>query len=364
MLNVQKYLLNHTLEDLENEFGIVITYYNDRVVLNYSQIDSPKFHPICDECRGLILSYPDYKVLCRSFDRFYNLGENGYFNEYEFDITRAYSEVKVDGSLINIYHDRNNWCAATRKRAFAEGETNKGNTFKDVVNRALGYPVEEIDFGGFHDLTLICEVVSPETRVVVPYKEYRIYLLAARFRNTGRYISRPDLEWIAYELGMATVACYDFKSFDDVIKACKELKPMAEDGEGYVCFDEYTHNRVKIKNPGYLAIAHLRNNGAISNKRIAVLVFNNDYDEYLNYFPEDKEFFDPYILAYHNMIKDIYDYWNLYGDINSQKEFALTIKDFIIAPILFSIRKGLTMEEIFDNMTDKKKEELLVKYKN
>jgi hypothetical protein len=63
------------LEDLENELGIVITRYDDRVVLNYSQIDSQKFHPICDECRGLILSLPNYEILSRPFDRFYNLQE-------------------------------------------------------------------------------------------------------------------------------------------------------------------------------------------------------------------------------------------------------------------------------------------------
>lgn len=72
MLSVQKYLVEHRLEDLENEFGIVVTRYEDRVVLNYSQIKSPKQHPVCDECRALILSYPDFFILSRSFDRFYN----------------------------------------------------------------------------------------------------------------------------------------------------------------------------------------------------------------------------------------------------------------------------------------------------
>ena len=88
MLNVQKYLLNHTLRNLEKQFGVIVTRYDDRIVLNYSHIESPKQHYICDECRGLILSYLDYKVLCRPFDRFYNLHEVQ-LNKDQFDFQRA-----------------------------------------------------------------------------------------------------------------------------------------------------------------------------------------------------------------------------------------------------------------------------------
>ena len=54
-MNVQKYLEENGLKKLQEEFKIVVTDYPDRVVLNYDQIDSPRFNPICDECRGLIL---------------------------------------------------------------------------------------------------------------------------------------------------------------------------------------------------------------------------------------------------------------------------------------------------------------------
>mgnify|MGYP003565423402 CR=1 FL=1 len=58
MLNTVKYLKNHTYKDIKNEFGIKVKEYDDRIVLNYSQINSPKYHPIVKECRALILSKP------------------------------------------------------------------------------------------------------------------------------------------------------------------------------------------------------------------------------------------------------------------------------------------------------------------
>lgn len=361
MLNTQKYLQNHSLESLENEFGIVITKYDDRVVLNYSQIESPKFHPICDECRGLILSYPNYNVLCRSFDRFYNYGEGGYFSKEEFDITRAETQQKIDGSLINLYYDGDKWCCATRKMAFSEGETNKGNTFKEVVERALGFPIEKISLNS--NYTYICEVVSPETRVVVPYKEYKLYLLAVRDRWTGEYSHKNVCGLACWALQVEMPNMYKFNNFDEIIKTVKELEPMNEDGEGYVCYDPVTQNRIKIKNPSYLALANLRENGTISNKNIAKLVIEQDYEEYLNYFPEDLEFFQPYINAYNRLMYDIDRTWNQNKDIEDQKEFALNVKDKEIGSIMFSLRKGLTLSKIFDKLFDKKKIELLETYK-
>ena len=74
-MKVIEYIKQHGLESLNTDFGIKINEYDDIVVLNYNQIESPKFHPICDECRALILEKGTWKVLARSFTRFFNVGE-------------------------------------------------------------------------------------------------------------------------------------------------------------------------------------------------------------------------------------------------------------------------------------------------
>jgi len=140
----------------------------------------------------------------------------------------------------------------------------------------------------------------------------------------------------------------------------KEMKNLPTLDEGYVC----NHNgwRLKVKNPSYLAVAHLRENGIISPKRVAILVFEQDHDEYLFYFPEDHIFFDPYINAYKNMMKDITESIEKHKDIQDQKTFALIIKDLPCKNILFCLRKGNTFESICDKMNDNAKERLLTEY--
>jgi len=116
--NLIDFLKKKDYAALTEELSIDVKVYDDRLALNYNQKDSPKHHPIADLCRGLIVSLPDYKILCRSFDRFYNWHEDPLSDQ--FDITQAFCYKKVDGSLLNVYHYKQ-WEAATRKMAFAEG---------------------------------------------------------------------------------------------------------------------------------------------------------------------------------------------------------------------------------------------------
>lgn len=63
---------------LNAQYGIVATKDEEgkRVILNYDQIESPKFDPIVKECRGLCLEIGTWNILARGFFRFFNIGED------------------------------------------------------------------------------------------------------------------------------------------------------------------------------------------------------------------------------------------------------------------------------------------------
>ena len=357
-MKVIEYLKNHSYDDLKNELGIESKVYNDRVVLNYSQTDSPKYDPIVKECRALILNRPNHKVLCRSFDRFYNYGEDP--NTEKFKINRSVVEEKIDGSLCCVYNDGNKWQVSTRKMAFAEGETFTGKTFKEIFIEALGGDPNEIFKTINTDLVIIFELVSPETRVVKPYEETLVYLLDIRNRVTGSWLGNEE-SWfwnIPSKAKWRYPKKFKFENWEECLYALKELPAL---DEGYVA--RLMGWRIKIKNPSYLAIANLRLNGVLSEKRLIKLVLLNDYDEYLNYFPEDKKNFEPYIEAYKNMIIDIDAKWIAYKNLENDKDFALAIKNCPAKNILFGMRKkGMKISEVIDKMTDNSKYFLLKSY--
>jgi hypothetical protein len=77
MLAVQEYLKTKTLDNLHDELAIEINRHDTLplAILNYNQIKSPKKHPIVLECRGLVLEIETWKIIARSFPRFFNFGE-------------------------------------------------------------------------------------------------------------------------------------------------------------------------------------------------------------------------------------------------------------------------------------------------
>jgi len=358
---VQEYLKDHIYRDLTTNFGIKVKdEYPDRVVLNYHQIDSYKhrFHPIVMECRGLILSKPDHKILCRSFDRFWNYGEDP--RSDEFDVTKSTIDDKIDGSLTNVYHDGAKWNVSTRQMAFAEGLVpNKKKTYADIFKEAIGGDPNDIFKEISKDLVIIFEMVSPETRVVTPYPEKQVFLLEVRNKVTGEFFGN-QITWswvIPTEAHWFYPQKHEFKTWEEIVESSKALPAMEE---GYVA--AIGDWRIKIKNPAYLAIAHLRENGAITEKRVVKLVFMHDHLEYLIHFPEDKPEFEPYMVAYREMIKDITISWATYGAIEDQKEFALAIKDCPAKGVLFAVRKGRKISEILEGFTDNYKVNLLKGY--
>lgn len=355
VLNCVKHIIDHGLESL-SDFGIEIKDYGDFILLTYSQIESPKFHPIVDECRGLILAKGTWKVLCRSFDRFYNYGEDP--RSEQFPMNKASVTEKVDGSLIRFWWNPfiNEWCAATRKMAFAEGPVTNGSyTFKDIIERALGKSINDT-FKCFVDecktCTTICELVSPETRIVKPYGETALYMIGMRYNETGEYVPEEGCGYKPFALGLnfKLPKKYTFKTWDECTKAAAELTDY---DEGYVA--DWNDWRIKIKSPAYLAVAHLRNNGAMSTRRIVALVMKNDEEEYLSYFPEDRELFQPWIDARNSLAVNVMTKLTAYNGLEDQKEFALTIKNLPYAHILFQLRKGRTYAEIIERMIHESK---------
>lgn len=372
-MHVIEYLRTNTLQDMCLEFGITPKWYGDRVMLNYHMINSHPFkhHPIVCECRGLILGLgpkavvsnftresndPRMKkrnlpvfVMSRAFDRFFNYNED--LRTAEFNIALATAYEKLDGSLIEIYHDAEKWCAATRGNAFCESTSQYGgrHLFIDLVLRAIGRSLEEEFKNANKKYTYIYELTTPENRVVKPYEDYRITLTGIRVKETGEYIY-DDEAYEKYHLPKT----YTFTNIDDLHRNIKELPTF---DEGYVC--RIGDWRIKVKAPNYLHMAHLSNNGVFSEHRIIMLVLAGEEDEIISNFPENKAAFQPFIDARDKMIRTIDDEWEKYKDIENQKDFALAIVKSPVNHILLSMKLGRTVESVFERMTNPAKERLI-----
>jgi len=339
-MHVIDYLKVNSLEKLKDEFGIKVREYNNGlVVLNYDQINSPKYHPIIKECRGLIIDIITLKPVSRTFNRFFNLNENERDNFNSFRLERV--EEKADGSLISVYWYDDKWNIATRGTAYAEGETNTGITYHQLFLNIIGVPLDEFMKDQFRNESYTFELCSVYNKVVKLYTEPTIYLLNAVEVITGIERNKDSLDCIADTLNVKRPNIYNI-DFASIISSFEQF-PATE--EGYVLID-MEGNRVKVKNPAYVNLHHLKGNGPLSPKRITNVVFSGETDEVLEYFPEYTEIFDPYEKSYNHLIKEIkYVFSELTRMALNQKDYAERAVKFNYSGILFSLRKGLTLKE-------------------
>lgn len=364
-LNSNQFIPNTTkekLESLSEEYSIKISQnerYPDLYCLNYDQINSPKYNDITKECRSLVIGWDGGKfyVVSRSFDRFFNLGEDP---EHEVDITQLTAYEKIDGSLVGVFCYNGEWLYRTRSMIMPdESLTINGTTttWKDLIESQI----EPCSHFMQENCTYIFEIVSPENRVVTRYPERKAYLLQIRNNISGQYTFYEYKKDVAFMGGWNVPKQYFFDSLDHCLQSAKDLPELQE---GYVMYNKHGEPVVKVKNPAYVAAHHLRGEGVLSGKRIMDLIFMNEHLEYLTIFPEDKERFKPYLEAIKNAMKDYTTLWATCRDKEDQKDFALAVKDYPVCGLLFYKKKNpdCTFDEAFNRNTQKAKYRLVEAY--
>lgn len=357
-MHVQTYLKTFGIEKLQSELGIKVKLYEDEglMVLNYSQVDSPKSHPVVMECRGLILDL-DFNVVSRSMDRFFNLGEVPE-TQAHINLKEAVLYEKVDGSLIRIYNYKGTWYIATRGMAFAEATVNGFNiTFKDLVLKALGCNDQEFqdkcNLWFNPDITYICEITSTENRCVKSYTGYTLWYLASRSNTTYEYLDSSDS---AHVFGLSFPKPYSFQSIEDIQEDVKTLKNL---DEGYVLYQGMIPV-CKIKSPAYCAVHLLRGEG-LNPKRVCELVLTGEQEEYLTYFPEDRLFIQQYVDKLNDTVSKLESSYEEFKHLEDQKEFAMSVKSVVGSGVLFMARKlNITVKESFKMLPDTAKLKMLI----
>lgn len=344
MLNVQKYLIDgNTLEDLNRDLGIKACVHESLplVILNYNQIESPKTDRIVRECRALTLCTNDWSIAAKSMNRFFNWGEVA--DEMSlFDFSDFSVQTKEDGSLVLIYFWGGSWHINTRGSFALDSMQLQKFTWREAILKGMGFSdISEI--GNFLDpeIAYVCEFCSPWNKVVRTYKEPRIYLLTA-FRGEHE-LTHEECDSLAAEYPIfVRPDRHDFRSIEQVQSF---LTQMSEDDPTYegVVIRDVNNSRWKIKSPTYLGLHRMGSDkdNLFNPKNLLQFVLAGEKDELLTYFSEVRDHFEALDERVREMYSHLSEVWESSKSIESQKEFALAIKDRTpFAGILFSMRKN------------------------
>lgn len=346
-LNTQQYLRSgKTPEDLKKELGINFkrhTKYPNLISFKYNQIESPRNHPIVNECRGLILNEEsNWDVVSFPFCRFFNAEEG---HAAEIDWNTAVVQEKLDGSLLILYH-YHGWEVTTSGSADAGG--NVGLTtrtfreyFWDTARDTL--PANWLEKAR-EDHCYMFELMGPDNRIVVYHPEAHLKLLGCRNLKTLQEI--PVKEAIKHFYGVEPVREFQLSSVDEIISTFETLSPTSQ--EGYVVVDA-SFNRIKIKSPAYVAIHHAKD--GLSTKAFVEIARTGEVWEMIAHFPEYEEPLNEAKQRFSSLVKRLEESYAKIADIENQKEFALANK-CEVPGALFALRSGkvASIREFLCNM--------------
>lgn len=334
MLKLIEYIATHngwaaSLQD--PPYCLSIKFDKGLTIFSYTS-QSDFNEKICREARGIIIDVTYLRVVSYAFDKFFNWGDR---NSSQIDWGSASVQTKLDGSLIKIvrddkFHNVKDWNILISTNNCIDAFTadlpdpSVFKTFGDLVRSELEKYASRIESG----YTYIFEICSPYNRVIIPYRETKLWHIGTRNNLT---LQEEDIE-----LGIEKPETHSLHSIDDCVKTAARL-PYTE--EGYVVTDR-AYNRVKVKSPSYVAAHQIICN--LSEKRVFRLITTGEVDRFMEEFPEHKMLVDrvkTWIRNFEEYVKWFTETNNLL-DIVSDKVFAKAVVGCKCSNFMFGRRHG------------------------
>jgi hypothetical protein len=280
--------LDHT--DMKNPgtlIGFDIDDDRELLLLNYTGQAHNELHEVeggwtrpLREMRGLVFDFsgPEPKMVSRGFEKFFNaneLPENTYDALREkYGSNKFQAREKADGHMIEYFMHRGELCATTRGK-FNTASADLALTMLDIpafrrINRVLGGNL----------MTVVVELVTPETEVHVNYDgERNLYLLAAFDKQGYKY--RVDDLWNVVTLSTEFTMPNERQfSLDEMIEEVNDRS--VKNNEGWVM--DFGDELIKFK---YIDYIGMMVRSKLSHKYIMNCIRNNRLERMLHTLPEE-----------------------------------------------------------------------------
>ena len=264
--------------DFDEERKLMLLNYTGQAHNFLHEIEGGWTH-ILRQLRGLIVSYDgEPKMVSRGFEKFFNYNElyecsvEGLGEKFGAD-TKYLAREKADGHMIEYFVHNGELCASTRGKFGTASSALATNMFDletfNEMEKSLPHGL----------MSVVVELVHPDTRVHVDYAKPHLFLLAA-FDCGGNRYSNALLESLYKKFTCFTRPATTMVSLNDMISEINDRSVV--NNEGWVMdFDGYL---VKFK---YISYIGEMVKSKLSYKYIMNCMKNNRLDKMLFTLPEE-----------------------------------------------------------------------------
>ena len=296
-------------------------------LFKYNQYASDMNLKICQEARGIILEIVDdnVKILCHSFDKFFNYGESqGQEVLSHFDWEDYSFQEKRDGSLMRLWYYQDKWHISTSGtidafKAEMQIPSNPYNSFGDMFLQTflnipgVGTELDNLD----KDYTYSFEMTSPDNKIVVDYPTTELTLIGIR-DNIKNIELDPYLNNPFQNIQCAKI--FQYTSLDEALNEINKMKNF----EGLVLCDGH-YNRVKVKTTEYVELARLADETG-SDRGLLKMILEDRVDDIQNMLPHLQSRIDKIRNFIRSEIEAIFTLYQQIDWDKDRKEIALQLR--------------------------------------
>ncbi len=209
---------------------------------NKTQFDN-EWDDVTEQCRGLIINLYSEEVVSRPFRKFHNWEQMPPVVQADLLKQKAVPLIKWDGSLGILYRLHTGEYAIATRGSFTSPQAKHAT---ELLRECYA------EFEPIMGLTYLFEIVFPENRIVVDYKDMDdLVLLAVIDTETGGTLPPGPYDWP----GPWNEPLTQFETLADVLAA-----PQRENEEGFVVWFPKSDMRVKWKFDEYKRLHRILTN--------------------------------------------------------------------------------------------------------
>ena len=326
---LEKIIDNPSKENIDaKKFKYIQWLHNNKIyhILKYNK-ENLNQSPELSLCRSIIFSNGKINVFSPpksvSFESFKN----------KFDIKEVYCEEIIEGTMINIFFDKEKaaWNIATKtsvggKIKYFQDQPKFNELFEEIC-QFLNLDLNELDNSLMYSLVM----QHPKNRIVLPVCEMKLYLISIYKIDNLEIIEIPRENYNSLNLNNVFSKLWfpyrflgesyerlesDFGSINTHI-FCVGIMIKSMDG-----------TRTKIINPNYKNIKDLKGNNSKLQYQYLCLRKENKVKDYLYYFPEAKQEFAKFRKQIHDYTNELHsNYINCFIKKDSElKNYALNFR--------------------------------------
>ena len=269
---------------------------------NYLNIDLISSYGLC---RSVIINRNNRVI---GFAPPKSIKSEDFITKYSENTGGIVAEEFVEGTMINVFWDESigltgGWEIATRNTVGATSsffKTASAKTFRTMFLEALNYTNLVLDNLN-KELCYSFVLQHPENRIVVPFKQIQLYLVAIYSiynEPNNTYVNVFDSQlYKEFFKSMNThikfPEIYNFNKYSDLIQKYASMN-TPYNVVGFVLHNKLTGERTKIRNPIYEQVRNLRGNQPKLQYQYLCLRKEGKVSDFLKFYPENKKDFSTF----------------------------------------------------------------------